>query len=299
MKKKMSRWMAIVCAVPFMGFAQNKEGSEGTLDGLTGNDRVAFVASFNRSYAKSEEPLNGNRIKSLYRVNRDAVRGAEGADRKAVLAEVFATAPKASLPEIVDGFASELFSRKAGGFKDDEAFIEFASAALLRISGRLNFADDEPGVRSAFAVVMFLKASEGRPDDLREMFMPYVRSGSHVIAREEWFPAAMGDGGKTPTYEPMLTAGIRGEAPNHRISIPQGGPEELNRLAGSENQIHQAWDVSGPMARSNDGSVPDDGNALGTGILRVPRDGVQNRNSPWYRRTRRADEPSGYLGQSI
>ena len=294
MRNAICGWAAIVCAVPLVGFAQGgaKTAQPGAFDDISGDDRVSFVATVNRSLSKSDEPLDGRRMQTLYRVNRDAVRGTTGADRKAVLAEVFATIPRECLPMVTDRFATELFSRKAGGFKADDAFVEFASAALMQISLRCRTADDYPGTRSAFAVIMFLKASEGKPAGLREAFMVYIHSGTHKIAREEWIPAAMGDDGSSPTYAPMLAAGIKGEEPGHSITLPQGAPEELNRLVGSEMRVDHAWDVSGPKPRNMEASVRDDGYSIGSGVWRVPRDRMHNKDSPWYRR-RRGDPPAG------
>ena len=274
---------------------------------LAGGDQAEFIATVNRSLADRSEPLDEHRIKTLYRINRDAVRGAPATDRKTVLAEVFATLPIACMPLLVERFSKELFSRKAAGFKEnDDSFVEFASAALMRISLRCRTADDFPGTRTAYAVIMFLKASEGRPASLREDFMMYIHSGTHRIAREEWIPAALGDNGQQPTLAPMIEAGIKGEEPRHRITIPQGPPEELNRLVGSELRVDHAWDVSGPQPERQDAGIPaEDG--IGSGVWRVPRDRMHDRDSPWYRRRRGGGgemrplpaEPEPYLGQPI
>ena len=279
--------VGIACAASFAAFAQGRAPNAlaSALAGLAGEDQVDFVATVNRSLAKDGKPFDDRRMQTLYRVNRDAVRGVTGAERKAVLAEVFATVPRVCLPMIADRFAADLFSRKAGGFGDrGDSFVEFASAALMRISLRCRTADDYPGTRSAFAVIMFLKASEGEPADLRESFMMYIHPGTHRIAREEWIPAALGDDGKPPTYAPIIKAGIRGEEPDHRISLPQGAPEELNRLVGSELRVDHAWDVSGPRPLGVDASIHDDGYGVGSGVWRVPRRHV---------------EPELYLGQML
>ena len=43
---------------------------------LAGGDQAEFIATVNRSLADRSEPLDEHRIKTLYRINRDAVRGA-------------------------------------------------------------------------------------------------------------------------------------------------------------------------------------------------------------------------------
>lgn len=306
-KKHLVFALLAMSALAMADRVQSRNAFSDAFSGLAGDDQAEFIATVNRSLADPDKPLDDRQMQTLYRVNRDAVRGAPPAARKTVLAEVFATVPRVCLPMITERFATELFSRKAAGFKaDDDSFVEFASAALMRISLRCRTADDFPGTRTAYAVIMFLKASEGRPASLREDFMMYIHSGTHRIAREEWIPAALGDNGQQPTLAPMIEAGIKGEEPRHRITIPQGPPEELNRLVGSELRVEHAWDVSGPQPERQDAGIPaEDG--IGSGVWRVPRDRMHDRDSPWYRRRRGGGgekrplpaEPEPYLGQPI
>lgn len=308
-KKQLVFAMLAMSAIAMAEKVQSRNAFSGAFSEMAGGDQAEFIATVNRSLADPDKPLDDRQIKTLYSVNRDAVRGAPAADRKTVLAEVFATVPRACLPTIADRFAAELFSRKAAGFGDsDDSFVEFASAALMRISLRCRTADDFPGTRTAYAVIMFLKASEGRPASLREDFMMYIHSGTHRIAREEWIPAALGDGGRPPTYAPMIEAGIKGEEPRHKIAFPQGPPEELNRLVGSEMRVDHAWDVSGPQPEMRELGISADG-GLGSGVWRVPRDRMHDSDSPWYRRRRVGGggggevrppvEPELYVGQTL
>ena len=273
---------------------------------LAGGDQAEFIATVNRSLADRSEPLDEHRIKTLYRINRDAVRGAPATDRKTVLAEVFATLPIACMPLLVERFSKELFSRKAAGFKEnDDSFVEFASAALMRISLRCRTADDFPGTRTAYAVIMFLKASEGKPAGLREDFMIYVHSGTHEIARKEWIPAALGDGGRQPTLEPIIEAGIKGEEPGHKIGHPQAPIEELHRLVGADLRVSQTWDLSAPYPLEFDNPVPGN-DGTGSGLWRVPRQSKRKKPSPpavWHSSpecdTCRCCKPDVYPGQGL
>ena len=249
-----------------------KGGFESAFKDLEGDDQVSFVQTVNRSMAKDEDKLDDRRIQTLYRVNRDAIRGAVEADRKNVLAEVFATAPVKCLPYFTDMLAKEVFSRKAAGFGEkDEKFVEFASAALVRISGRCRWADNLPAFRSLFAVIMFLKASEGQPEDLRESFMVFIHSGLHEQARKEWLPAAMGDDGKPPSYKEMMEAGFRREVPDHRIKVGAVDPAELMNLAVHSDFAveHDAWDVQSPTPRGPSWMEPP-GGTMRAGLWRTP-----------------------------
>lgn len=292
-----------------------ESGAFGTaFQDLAGDDQARFVSTVNQSMAKQDEPLNEKSIVTLYRVNRDAVKASPAIDRKKVLAAVFTTAPKECLPYFTDHLAEDLFTRKAAGFnQDDDSFVEFASAALLRISQALNVLQPRelPGMRSAFAVIMFLKASEGKPEDLREAFMLYVLSGSHEITRKEWIPAAMGDDKQVPTYKPMLEAMEKGEEPSHPLAMGIT-PSQLSVWMRSEKNLNvNTVDNSGPapadmlsggVPGARSGGVAGAGDGVGggqdIGLSRVPRGEINDKNSPYYSR-RRGDEPGGYVGQTF
>ena len=264
-------------------------------------DPISFVQTVNRSMAKDEDKLDDRRIKTLYRVNRDVVRAAREEDFKNVLAEVFATAPVKCLPYFTDTFAKEVFARSARKYgPKEESFVEFACAALMRVSQRCRRADNLPAFRSVFAVIMFLKASEGKPDDLRESFMIYIHSGLHEIARDEWLPAVFGDNGDAPTYRPMMEAGYRQEPPDHRIQVGAADPPELLNLhVHSDHAVeHDAWDVQSPRP-VEPWRVQPGGETLGAGIWRVPRagdSGTKRGHKP------HNDDPScpcPYMGQTL
>lgn len=283
--------LALVAAVS-TGWGKNAENGafEGAFSELADNDQTEFVATVNRSLVKAakDKPMDDRRIKTVTRANRDAVRGAPAADRKKVLAEVFTTVPFECLPSIVDCFSSELFNRRA--FASDEAFTEFAASALMTIDMRLRRPDDDrPNTRATFAVVMFLKAAGDKlGKDLREPFMIYVPTGSHVITREKWFPAVFGEiEGQAPTYQPMMESKEKGEAPPHDILLRQiRDIETLNKVVGSDLRVSHSWDISSPHI-GGDPHLISDGDIIGdAGLSRVPRGSLTDENSPWYRRRR-------------
>ena len=184
------------------GMAEEK-GSLGTaFQDLQKDDQVEFVRAVNESMRTYKASTPEKRLQTIYAVNRDAVRAAPAKEKKAVIAEVFATAPMDALPTITDRFATELFSRKAAGFSDkDDSFTEFAAATLMRVRTRMRFlaTHELPAARMTFAVIMVLKASEGNPADLRESVLFYIPTGSHELARKVWIPAALGEDGNAPS----------------------------------------------------------------------------------------------------
>lgn len=265
-------WVAMTVLCASVASAKEAGGNvfQNAFKDLGDDDQVSLLQTINRSMAKESEKLDDKRIQTLYRINRDAVKGAPADDRKKVLAEVFATAPLPCLPYFTDMLAQEVFGRRVAGYGEkDEAFVEFASAALLRISTRCRTADNSPEFRLVYAVIMFLKASNGYPEDLRDSFLVFIPSGLHELARKEWIPAAMGDDGKTPTYQPMLEAGYRRDVPAHQIQLGSDNPAEIrNRLKNSEMPVgFGAWDVKSPDPAGVDHGIP---GGDGTGVWRRP-----------------------------
>lgn len=166
---------------------------------------LAFIASVNRSLAKSDKPPTERRIRTIARVNRDAVRGSKDLARKQMLAEVFATAPFCALPAITDLFANDIVNRKF--HLSDSAFTEFAAASLMFICRRLEESDVEhPDTRAVFAVTMYLKAAGERlASELRQPFLVFVPPSVRVPAQTDWIPAALGEiKGLAPSYQPLL-----------------------------------------------------------------------------------------------
>ena len=286
------------------GMAEEK-GTLGTaFQDLQKDDQVEFVRAVNESMRTYKASTPEKRLQTIYAVNRDAVRAAPAKEKKAVIAEVFATAPMDALPTITDRFATELFSRKAAGFSDkDDSFTEFAAATLMRVRTRMRFlaTHELPAARMTFAVIMVLKASEGNPADLRESVLFYIPTGSHELARKVWIPAALGEDGNAPSYQPILAAGEKGEEPAHVSELQIAPVQELNRLVGSELRVGDAKDVTGPTPAFN-GNGLGTGEGMGAGLGRVPRAASSDPDSPWYRR-RRGDDPEDpspvYVGQGL
>lgn len=301
---KKSILTAVVLFAVVAGAAQKDRGRFGTaFQDLAKEDQVEFVRAVNKSMEDYEASTPEKRLLTIYAVNRDAVRGAPDAERKAVIAEVFATAPFDALPMITDRFAEELFSRKAAGFgENDDSFLEFTSATLMRIRNRLSTVPYEklPGTRSAFAVICFLKASGGKPEDLKTSLLFYVMTGTQEITRKEWIPAALGEDGKPPSYQPMLEAGYKGEEPPHQNLHPMSPVELGNLQVGSDLRVGNAKDISSPKPVETWHGVP--WGPQGAGMNRAPRTNVQDPDSPWFKR-RRGDRPEDesecYLGQGL
>lgn len=131
-------------------------------------------------------------VETVYRINRDMVKGVSESDLKTVLAEVFATVPEFALPAVADGFSRDIFSRKAAGpMSNDDSFADFAVSAMLRIYRRCRDLDLTGQRRTVFAVIMLLKASGGEPPDLQAQLEAFIPDPIRDMARDVWIPSAL------------------------------------------------------------------------------------------------------------
>ena len=129
----------------------------------------------------------------------------------AMLAEVYATVPPEALTLVNESFAKTFFSR-GDGKVSDEAMKQVALDAMKAIKER-NAGNDNESVRDAFAALMFIRASGGKPEDLRQALTDTLPSQeAREVAASEWFPAALGEG-REQTYEPMLAVANVDKAP--------------------------------------------------------------------------------------
>ena len=232
------------------------------------DEQIEFLRAVNFALAHLPGSIEEKTAKMLS-INRTAALKAPPPpeNKCAVVAETFATLPIEALAVIHERYAQELFDRsKEGAPKTDEEFEKQAKTLLSAVrkrcaratapgthgverTGGFGGKDEDimpaPGIRTTLAVLMMLKASGGNSKELREALMPYIETGSHVIAREEWIPAAMGDDeNKEKTLDPILKVGERGEEPDHEIVISMAPIQSGVWLMG-EHWIGKSWDVSG------------------------------------------------------
>ncbi len=147
---------------------------------------------------------------AIYRINRDMLKETPESDRKTVLAEVFATIPEFALPTVADGFARDFFCRKAARFTDtDDSFADFAISTTFRIYRRCRELDLTGQRRIVFAVVMFLKASEGEPPDLQARLEAFIPDSIRDEARDVWIPSALGEPGRKD-FKPLIAPELCG-----------------------------------------------------------------------------------------
>ena len=252
-----------------------------TMKQLPAGDQAAFLAEVNDAISRMPGSSE-SRTAAFLNVNRAALKGAAKGNVSTLLAEVFATVPPESLTVINERFAADLFNRAGDRSKSytDEQFIRIATNLMVRINERTASAENG-AARSAFAAIMLLRASNGSPADLGEALVKTLPESAQNVARNEWIPAAMGQG-QPQSYEPILGAADAHEGmPSNDTVISIAGPQLLDSLLGD---IVEGIPVINDMNRVEGPIVPDRevGNNVTPPSKPVPDD--------W-------DEPYGYQGQ--
>lgn len=233
-----------------------------TMKSLSAADQVSFLAAVNSAIAKSPGSKEDRSAKFL-KANTAALKAAKDGkgNMKALLAEVFATASVNSLCAISEYFAKNLFNRSADPSKTytDESFAKIASAALKAVSERCEGVDNS-SVRITFAVLMFMRASGGSSDELKDELVMFVPQADRKASSEEWIPSALGEDGKDKTYEPMLAVADSDSEPDLKVVLRLTGIQQHDAVIGSLSDGAVAGagsfsqQIASPQAPSETGS---------------------------------------------
>ena len=239
--------MFSVAAIACVAVAQNSEMSLADARGMIGDavsnpskmaeissqlsaaDQVSFLADVNAAIAKmpgSEEEKAAKYVNAA----EAALKTAKKNNATAVLAEVFATVPPEALTIVNERLAADLYNRAADPSMTDDKFTSIASDTVSKIQTRCATADNS-GVRDTFAILMFIRASNGSPADLRDKLVGQLDPSTADLARNEWIPPALGEG-QEKTYEPMLGASDAGNAPEEAVVLRMAGPQVISAMLG-------------------------------------------------------------------
>lgn len=262
---------------------------------LSAEDQVSFLADVNVAISKSPD-LGEGKVAAALNANRAALKGAAKGNLPALLAEVFATATPEALSVINERFARDVFNRSnEKRTYTDEQFTRIAEGAMAKIQQR-TAGSDEAAVRNVFAILMFVRASNGTPVDLADKLVAGLPEGSpRDLAKNEWIPSALGVNGEK-TYEPMLGYAEAGDQPNVEVVISIAGPQLLDAML-----IDLATSMKGgdgkPLFDFSDNALGLNNNLIGEdqGLGRVQR--TLDPTLPWNPSNKR-QESSGYQWQN-
>lgn len=198
---------------------------------LSAEDQKQFLADVNKAIGDMPASAEEKAAKYL-NVNHAALKAAQKGNTKALLAEVFATVPPEALTVINERFATDLVNRSADPsvtYTDDE-FTQLAVDTMKVINDRTEELDNG-SPRSAFAILMFVRASNGTPADLADKLIDTLKSDDvKELAKDDWIPAALGKDGREQSYDPLLTAADAGLRPDFAAVLVIAGPQYLEAI---------------------------------------------------------------------
>ena len=257
---------------------------------LEAADQVAFLAEVNAAIGAMPGSVEEKTAKYVD-ANEAVLKASKKGNLQALLAETFATVPPEALTLVNERLAADLFSRSANPTMPDDEFTNRVFATMEVIQSRTATADDA-AVRNTFAVLMCLHASEGSPADLRDRLIDNLPDeSSRELARNEWVPAAMGEG-QDKTYESMLGASDAGRAPDNGLVLRVAGPAIMSSMLSDLGST-----TSSSMSDSSF-SIDSLGMPEATessGLTRAPL--TDDPTQPYFPGSKRG-EPSGYQLQN-
>ena len=210
---------------------ENPKVMADTMRGLTAEDQKQFLADVNK--AISDMPGSVEEKSALFlNANSAALRSAAEGNLKTLVAEVFATVPPESLTVIAERFAIDLFNRDAGGAGKytDQQFTQIATETLKAVNER-TAETDNGSARSAFAIIMFIRASNSSIPELADALIDTLQhDDAKEMARSEWIPSALGKDGRTQGYEPLLASADAGRRPDQEFVLIIAGPQHLESV---------------------------------------------------------------------
>ena len=235
------------------GVVGGSESIASLIKQLSAADQVTFLGEVNKAVAKMPASVEEKTAKHL-NLNHAALKAAKGTGNvAALLAEVFATVPPEALTVINERFATDLFSRTADPRVQftDERFVKIATNTVRIVQERCDETDNG-SVRTAFAILMFVRASNGTPSDVMDQLIEMLKyDDAKDLARTEWFPAALGLDGRTKTYDPMLASANAGLRPDLDQVLVICGPQFeaalLADLSGKNTDTGNMVDTHTPV----------------------------------------------------
>lgn len=228
--------------VKTLPLAEARQKIDGVVDGsesiaslikqLSAEDQLTFLGDVNKAVSKMPASVEEKTAKHL-NLNHAALKAVKGSGNvAALLAEVFATVPPEALTVINERFASDLFNRATDPkvTYTDAQFTDIALKIMETVNKR-TAETDNASTRSAFAILMLLRASNGTPADLEDKLIATLpNADARELAKSEWIPSALGKDGRELGYEPILASADAGRRPDFDFVLVIAGPQLLDSL---------------------------------------------------------------------
>lgn len=214
------------------GVVDGSESIASLIKQLSAEDQLTFLGDVNKAVSKMPASVEEKTAKHL-NLNHAALKAVKGSGNvAALLAEVFATVPPEALTVINERFASDLFNRATDPkvTYTDAQFTDIALKIMETVNKR-TAETDNASTRSAFAILMLLRASNGTPADLEDKLIATLpHADARELAKSEWIPSALGKDGRELGYEPILASADAGRRPDFDFVLVIAGPQLLDAL---------------------------------------------------------------------
>ena len=214
------------------GVVDGSESIASLIKQLSAEDQLTFLGDVNKAVSKMPASVEEKTAKHL-NLNHAALKAVKGSGNvAALLAEVFATVPPEALTVINERFASDLFNRATDPkvTYTDAQFTDIALKIMETVNKR-TAETDNASTRSAFAILMLLRASNGTPADLEDKLIATLpNADARELAKSEWIPSALGKDGRELGYEPILASADAGRRPDFDFVLVIAGPQLLDAL---------------------------------------------------------------------
>ena len=258
-----------------------------TIKQLSPENQKSFLADCNEAVGKMPGSAE-TKAATYLAVNRAALKGSAKGNLSDLLAEVFATVPPEALTVVNERFASDLFNRASDPSVTytDDRFVNIAQSVMTSVTNRMAKTDGA-AVRSTFAVLMLVRASNGTPANLTETLVASLPEDSRLTALKEWIPEAMSE---RRNYDPMLGVVDAGELPNSSLVLQIAGSQTLEAMLGDLNAGIAGSDAVNAASFRNAGDV------VTTVQIATPDIGL---DSGLDRRPFPYREPDGYQWQTL
>lgn len=210
---------------------QSPDVMKETMKRLVAEDQVKFLSEVNKAIERMPASVE-ERTAAFLNANHAAVAGAQKGNATALLAEIFASVSPEALTVINERFASDLLNRAANPNVSftDEQYARVALEVQKKINARTESLDNA-STRSTFAMLMFLRASNGTPTNLCDRLIATLNDeDARDLARTEWIPVALGLDGREASYEPLLASADAGRRPDFAQVLVIAGPQHLDAI---------------------------------------------------------------------
>ena len=230
----------------------------GVMGSLSSEDQVSYLSEVLTAIA-AMPASDADRTEKFVAVVNSALASANKGNALALIAEVYAKVPPYALAAVSESLAAGLMNRsRLPKVATNALYIGIATKVMERVNERVA-GEDNSGVRSGFAALMLIQASNSSSPDIVSSMVDALPESVRDVAKTEWIPSALGQGGEK-SYEPIMAA-VDGELkPAYGVSTGgTGGGQQGGGQQGGGQQAgagQQPGDVGGGAGAGDNPNVP-------------------------------------------